>query len=316
MGTLIDPARSGRASSTARGIYIANLVAQAAIIVTGATVRLTGSGLGCPTWPQCVDGSYVPVARQEQEWHKYIEFGNRSLTFVLGILAIAALIAAFIDQRSRVSRGGPKRPVLLLLAAIPLLGTVAQAILGGITVLTGLNPATVALHFLVSMALLAGVVALVFRSADAGDGPSTLLVRREIRVLTWVLAAVTAVVVVLGTLVTGSGPHSGDAKAENRFSLDPRTISWIHADVVLLFIGLLAGLLFAIYLTRGPRRVIMTTWTLVAISLAQAAIGYLQYFTGLPILLVLLHVTGAVLLWIAILWVLGTERTRSAVSAI
>ena len=316
MGTLIDPARSGRASSTARGIYIANLVAQAAIIVTGATVRLTGSGLGCPTWPQCVDGSYVPVARQEQEWHKYIEFGNRSLTFVLGILAIAALIAAFIDQRSRVSRGGPKRPVLLLLAAIPLLGTVAQAILGGITVLTGLNPATVALHFLVSMALVAGVVALVFRSADAGDGPSTLLVRREIRVLTWVLAAVTAVVVVLGTLVTGSGPHSGDAKAENRFSLDPRTISWIHADVVLLFIGLLAGLLFAIYLTRGPRRVIMTTWSLVAISLAQAAIGYLQYFTGLPILLVLLHVTGAVLLWIAILWVLGTERTRSAVSAI
>ncbi|HBJ72980.1 MAG TPA: heme A synthase [Actinobacteria bacterium] len=316
MGTLIDPSRSGRASSTARGIYIANLVAQAAIIVTGATVRLTGSGLGCPTWPQCVDGSYVPVARQEQEWHKYIEFGNRSLTFVLGILAIAALIAAFIDQRSRVSRGGPKRPVLLLLAAIPLLGTVAQAILGGITVLTGLNPVTVSLHFLVSMALVAGVVALVFRSADAGDGPITLLVRREIRVLTWVLAAVTAVVVVLGTLVTGSGPHSGDAKAENRFSLDPRTISWIHADVVLLFIGLLAGLLFALYLTRGPRRVIMTTWTLVAISLAQAAIGYLQYFTGLPILLVLLHITGAVLLWIAILWVLGTERTRSAVSAI
>lgn len=316
MGTLIDPARSGRASSTARGIYIANLVAQAAIIVTGATVRLTGSGLGCPTWPQCVDGSYVPVARQEQEWRKYIEFGNRSLTFVLGILAIAALIAAFIDQRSRVSRGGPKRPALLLLAAIPLLGTVAQAILGGITVLTGLNPVTVALHFLVSMALVAGVVALVFRSADAGDGPITLLVRPEIRMLTWVLAAVTTVVVVLGTLVTGSGPHSGDAKAENRFSLDPRTISWIHADVVLLFIGLLAGLLFALYLTRGPRRVIMTTWTLVAISLAQAAIGYLQYFTGLPILLVLLHVTGAVLLWIAILWVLGIERTRSAVSAI
>lgn len=315
MGTVIDQAESGRANSTARGIYIANLVAQAAIIVTGATVRLTGSGLGCPTWPQCVDGSYIPVARQEQEWHKYIEFGNRSLTFVLGLLAIAALLAAILDQRSRVSRGGPRRAVLLLLAAVPLLGTVAQAILGGITVLTGLNPATVSLHFLVSMALVAGVVALVFRSSDTGDGAITLLVRREIRVLTWVLVAVTAVVVVLGTLVTGSGPHSGDAKAENRFSLDPRTISWIHADVVLLFIGLLAGLIFALYLTRAPRRVIMATWTLVAISLTQAAIGYLQYFTGLPILLVLLHVTGAVLLWVAILWVLGTERTRSAVDA-
>lgn len=314
MGAVIDQSVSARAGSTARGIYIANLVAQGAIIVTGATVRLTGSGLGCPTWPQCVSGSYIPVARQEQEWHKYVEFGNRSLTFILGLLAIAALVAAFVDQRSRVARGGPKRGFLLLLAAIPILGTVAQAILGGITVLTGLNPFTVSLHFLLSMGLVAGVVALVVRSADEGDGPISLLVRQEIRALTWVLVAVSAVVVVLGTLVTGSGPHSGDAKAENRFSLDPRTIAWIHADAVLLFIGLLAGLLFALYLTRAPRRVIMTTWSLVAISLAQAAIGYTQYFTGLPIALVLMHVTGAVVLWMAILFVLASERTRAAVS--
>lgn len=311
-----EPAIAGRASKPARGIYIANLVAQAAIIVTGATVRLTGSGLGCPTWPQCVDGSYVPVARQEQQWHKYIEFGNRSLTFVLGLLAIAAIVAAILDQRTRVARGGQRRGMLLLLAAIPLIGTLAQAILGGITVLTGLNPYTVALHFLISMGLVAGVVALVVRSADVGDQPLVILVRREIRVLTWLLVAVTAVVVVLGTLVTGSGPHSGDAKAENRFSLDPRTISWIHADVVLLFIGLLAGLLFALYLTRAPRRVILTTWTLVAISLAQAAIGYTQYFTGLPTTLVLLHVTGAVLLWMAILFVLASERSRGQEVAI
>ncbi len=311
-----EPAIAGRASKPARGIYIANLVAQAAIIVTGATVRLTGSGLGCPTWPQCVDGSYVPVARQEQQWHKYIEFGNRSLTFVLGLLAIAAIVAAILDQRTRVARGGQRRGMLLLLAAIPLIGTLAQAILGGITVLTGLNPYTVALHFLISMGLVAGVVALVVRSADVGDQPLVILVRREIRVLTWLLVAVTAVVVVLGTLVTGSGPHSGDAKAENRFSLDPRTISWIHADVVLLFIGLLAGLLFALYLTRAPRRVILTTWTLVAISLAQAAIGYTQYFTGLPTALVLLHVTGAVLLWMAILFVLASERSRGQEVAI
>ncbi|MDP2014959.1 MAG: COX15/CtaA family protein [Actinomycetota bacterium] len=304
------PATLGRAGKPARAIYIANLVAQAAIIVTGATVRLTGSGLGCPTWPQCVEGSYVPVSHQEQGWHKYIEFGNRSLTFVLVLLAIAALVAAFIDQRSRVARGGQRRGLLLLLAAIPLIGTLAQAILGGITVLTGLHPITVSLHFLISMGLVAGVIALVVRSGDVGDRPLVMLVRREVRALTWLLVGVTGIVVVLGTLVTGSGPHSGDANAENRFSFDPRTISWIHADVVLLFIGLLAGLLLALYLTRAPRRVIKTTWTVVAISLAQAAIGYIQYFTNLPTALVLLHVTGAVLLWIAILFVLASERTR------
>ncbi|MDO9486180.1 MAG: COX15/CtaA family protein [Actinomycetota bacterium] len=309
-----EPPVSGRAGTVARRIYYANLVGQAAIIVTGATVRLTGSGLGCPTWPQCVDGSYIPVARQEQEFAKYIEFGNRSLTFVLGLLAIAALIAAILDQRSRVARGGRQRRVLLMLAAIPLVGTLAQAVLGGITVLTGLNPATVSLHFLISMGLVAGVVALIVRSGDQGDGFVTLLVRREIRLLTWLLLAITALVVLLGTIVTGSGPHSGDAKAENRFSIDPRTISWVHADVVLVFIGLLAALIFALYLTRAPGNVIARTWVLVAITLAQGAIGYIQYFTGLPILLVLLHVTGAVLLWITMLFVLASQRTRADVS--
>jgi len=312
MGAVTALPAVGRAAPLARAVYIANLVAQAAIIVTGATVRLTGSGLGCPTWPQCVDGSYVPVARQEQEWHKYVEFGNRSLTFVLGLLAIAALVAAVLDQRSRMARGGPRRGVLLALAAVPILGTVAQAVLGGVTVLTGLNPFTVALHFLISMALVAGVLALVVRSADAGDRPVVLLVRREIRALTWVLVAITGVVVVLGTLVTGSGPHSGDAKAENRFSLDPRTVSWVHADVVLLFIGLLAALLLALYLTQAPKQVITRAWILGAIAVAQAVIGYTQYFTGLPVLLVLVHVTGAVVLWIAVLCILASERTRGA----
>ena len=316
MGAVIESqlaasTQSGRASRTARAIYIANLAAQGAIIATGATVRLTGSGLGCPTWPQCVDGSYIPVARQEQEWHKYVEFGNRSLTFLLGMLAMAAVVAAIVDQRTRVSRGSPRRSILLLLACIPILGTVAQAILGGVTVLTGLNPMTVSLHFLISMALVAGVVALVVRSADPGDAPAQLLVRREIRALTWLLIGVTAGVVVLGTLVTGSGPHSGDAKAENRFSLDPRTISWIHADVVLVFLGLLAALLFALYLTHGPTRVVRAAWTVAVIAALQAAIGYTQYFTGLPTALVLMHVTGAVLLWMSVLFLLASERVRA-----
>lgn len=306
---------SQRAGKTTRAIYIANLVAQGAIVVTGATVRVTGSGLGCPTWPQCVEGSYTPTVHQEQAWHKYVEFGNRSLTFILVVLAVAALVAAVIDQQQRMKRGGNRRGMLLLLAAIPFLGTVAQAVLGGITVLTGLSAITVASHLLVSMILIAGCAALVIRSGDEGDARPTLLVRKEIRVLTWVLLAVTGIIVMIGTVVTGSGPHSGDAKAEHRFSFDPRMVSWLHADVVLLFIGLTIALLLALHLTKAPAAAIRLTWILVAISLIQATIGYTQYFTGLPIVLVLFHVTGAVLLWNTMLFIPSKERVRNSVSA-
>ena len=311
MGAMMMSQRAGKKT---RRIYVANLVAQAAIVVTGVTVRVTGSGLGCPTWPECIEGSYTPTARQEEEWHKLVEFGNRTLTFILVILAVAALVAAFVDQRNRVRNGGRRRGVLLALATIPLLGTFAQAILGGITVLTGLSPITVALHLLLSMALIAGCAALVIRSGDEGDAPLTLLVRKEIRVLTWVLLAVTALVIVIGTVVTGSGPHSGDSKAENRFSFDPRVVSWLHADVVILFIGLTIALLLALHLTKAPIQVMRLVWVLIAISLLQAALGYTQYFTGLPIVLVLLHVSGATVLWITMLFIPGRERVRDAVN--
>ena len=311
MGAMMMSQRAGKKT---RRIYVANLVAQAAIVVTGVTVRLTGSGLGCPTWPECIEGSYTPTARQEEEWHKIVEFGNRTLTFILVILAVAALVAAFVDQRNRVRKGGRRRGVLLALATIPFLGTFAQAILGGITVLTGLSPITVALHLLLSMALIAGCAALVIRSGDEGDAPLTLLVRKEIRVLTWVLLAVTALVIVIGTVVTGSGPHSGDSKAENRFSFDPRVVSWLHADVVILFIGLTIALLLALHLTKAPTQVMRLVWVLIAISLLQAALGYTQYFTGLPIVLVLLHVSGATVLWITMLFIPGRERVRDAVN--
>jgi len=301
---------NGRSTPWARRIFIANLVAQMAIIVTGAVVRLTGSGLGCPTWPECVEGSYVPTSRQEESWHKYVEFGNRLLTFVLVLLAVAAVVAVLVDRRRRLGSGGPPRWGLVALACIPLLGTVAQAILGGVTVLTGLHPTTVAAHFLVSMAIVAGCVALVLRSADPGDQPVTLLVRREVRWLTWLLIAVVGIVVVLGVITTGSGPHSGDAQAEHRFSFDPRTVAWLHADAVLFFLGLLVALLLALRLTDAPGRVRRSAWILLAVALAQGAIGYLQYFTGLPIILVGMHVLGAVCLWVAALWVLGVQRTR------
>ena len=145
---------SGAAPRWLTGIFLANLVAQTAIILTGGLVRVTGSGLGCPTWPQCTEGSLVPTATQTEAWHKYVEFGNRTLTGVLGLLAIAAIVGAIVWRR----RSGVRRRPILWLSVIPLAGTVAQAVLGGITVLTGLNPVTVALHFLLSAAIVAGTV--------------------------------------------------------------------------------------------------------------------------------------------------------------
>lgn len=303
---------SGAAPVITRRIYLANLVAQMAIIVTGAIVRLTGSGLGCPTWPECIEGSYTPTARQEQEWHKWVEFGNRLLTFVLVILAIAAIVVAILDARRRRRADLPARPVLLVLATVPILGTVAQAILGGITVLTGLHPATVSAHFLASIAIVAGCAALVVRSADEGDAPPVFLVRREIRILSWLLIAVTAVMVVLGVLVTGSGPYSGDANAENRYSFDPRMMSWLHADSVLLFLGLTVGLLIALYVSDAPARAIRSVWVLLVVSLVQGVLGYVQYFTGEPVLLVAIHVLGAVVVWTLALLIIGPQRTRAA----
>ena len=306
---------SGACSPAVRGVFIANLVAQVAILVTGAVVRLTGSGLGCPTWPQCVEGSYTPTTRQPEAWHKYIEFGNRMLTFVLVVLAIAAVVAAWSDRRARMRAGRPVRPVILLLALIPILGTVAQAILGGVTVLTGLNPATVSAHFLLSMVIVAGVVALVVRSGDPGDQPVTALVPRLVSGLAWALVVVSGIVVFLGVLVTGSGPHSGDARSENRFSFDPRTISWLHADVVLLFLGLSVGLLIVLLVIGAPRPAIRRTVLLLAIASVQGALGYVQYFTGLPGVLVTIHVLGSGLVWVTVLFIPAALRLRGVVTA-
>lgn len=297
-------------SRTVRGIFIANLVAQCAIVVTGAVVRLTGSGLGCPTWPECVEGSYTPTSRQSQEWHKYVEFGNRLLTFILVVLAVAALVAAIMDARARRRAGADRRPIIIVLACVPLLGTFAQAVLGGITVLTGLHPATVSAHFLLSMAIIAGTVALVVRSGDPGDRPVVRLAPPAVMGLAWSLTAVSALVVILGVVVTGSGPHSGDAESENRFSLDPRMVSWLHADVVLLFLGLLVGLIVALHVTGAPRSARRRAWLLLAIAVAQGALGYTQYFTGLPEALVMIHVLGATLVWTAALFIPAALRTR------
>lgn len=293
-----------------RRIFIANLVVQSGIVVTGAIVRVTGSGLGCPTWPECTDGSLVPTSDQLESWQKYVEFGNRLLTFVLAFLAIAAVVA-MLWQRRQWRRADLSTPgALLVLAAIPLAGTIIQAVLGGITVLTDLNPAIVGAHFLVSMAIIAACVALVARSNDSGDRPIRPLVARPVRLLGWGLVGAAALVVFLGVLVTGSGPHSGDSGVDARLPFELRTIAWLHADSVFLFVGLLIGLLVALTVQGTAPRALRRTWLLFAIAAAQAVVGYAQFFAGLPALLVLVHILGAVLVWVTVLFIPPALRER------
>ena len=267
-------------------LALANVVANGAIIVTGGVVRLTGSGLGCPTWPRCTEESFVTTP--ELAGHGVIEFGNRLLTFVLTAVAVALLVAVFRSPRRDL------RP----LAVLAFLGIPAQAAIGGVTVLTGLNPWTVAVHFLVSVVLTAVATVLWLRSREPGVGQP--LVRRPIALLVGGIAAVTAAVLVLGTIVTGSGPHSGDVDENDvptgdRMGFDIELISQLHADAVFLLVGLTVALLVSLYATDAPGRVKRAARDLLVVQLAQGVVGYVQYFTDLPIALVLLHMLGAVL---------------------
>ena len=292
---LATPRRTWLARAT-RPVLLANLVCQVGIILTGGLVRLTGSGLGCPTWPECVPGSYTPVVTQPQGFHKYIEFGNRTLTGVIGIAALAAFVVVLADVLRRRRPGARLERGLLALAAVPFLGVVAQAVLGGVTVLTGLSPETVAAHYLLSSVLVVGSTVLLL----VMHHPTEPVARAEVHWIAWAVAVVCGVVLVLGTVVTGSGPHSGDADTPNRFGFDPRTVSWLHADAVWLFVGLVVALLLAMRLVGAtPAAHRRGVWLLV-VTLAQGTIGYVQYFTGLPISLVSLHMLGSALLTVAV----------------
>ncbi len=291
-------------------IFRANLVAQIGIVLTGGMVRLTGSGLGCPTWPECVDGSLLPTARQEESWHKVIEFGNRTLTFLLAILAIAAIIGALMWNRRNKRAGSGSRRSIVLLAAVPLIGTAVQAVLGGITVLTGLHPAVVAGHFLVSIGIIAGVTILVDRAHDPGDQPVVPLVHGIVRGLASGLIVLAFVIITLGTVVTGSGPNSGDADVSTRFGIDQRMAAWMHADTVFLFVGLLIGLLVALHLVDAPQKALRRAWILAGLTVANGSLGYLQLATGLPWLVVGMHMLLACLVWVTVIRLRLAMRSR------
>ena len=269
-----------------RRISLANLIAQSGIIVTGAVVRLTGSGLGCPTWPDCAPGSLIPVAGQVEGFHKYIEFGNRLLTFLVLAIAIALFVFSLLNEKRNI----------IVWSFLPLIGTLLQAVLGGITVLTGLHPSTVMAHFLLSIVLV-GISVKIYDYFNNKKVYKVLpkIVDNYVKIVTLVGLAV----IILGTITTGSGPHSGDEIAA-RFDLDIRVIAWLHADSVLLFVGLIIGLLVITKLNLDSNHLFKTTRTLFIICLVQGFIGYVQWFSNLPWILVSFHVIGAVITWIAI----------------
>jgi cytochrome c oxidase assembly protein subunit 15 len=279
----------------------ATLVANAGIVLTGGAVRLTGSGLGCPTWPRCHGGSFTPHGALDV--HSAIEFGNRTLTFVLTAVAIATLVSAWQSGRSE----------LRILAIWLALSIPAQAVLGGVTVLTDLNPWVVSFHLLFSMAIISLTVLYLWRidhqrrpvveeRAEAGV-PKPL----ALAALAWATYAAGWLVLALGTVVTGSGPHAGDATSA-RNGLDPLQISQAHADAVFLFVGLSLGLVLALRGIGSPAPVLRAGLVLVVVELGQGLIGFVQYFTDLPIVLVELHLLGAALIAATLTWVLLQVR--------
>jgi len=283
--------------ATLRRLALASIIGNVAIVVTGGAVRLSGSGLGCPTWPRCTDGSLTTTP--EMGIHGVIEFGNRMLSGVLSVIAIAALVVAYRHRHRLRSALAP--------AVIAFVGIPAQGILGGITVLTGLNPWVVGAHFLVSIAIIAAAHELWRRTLPERPAERVPVPLRTLARLT---TGATALVVVLGTMVTGSGPHSGDVDT-GRNGLDPETLSQLHADLVFLLLGLSLALWLALRAVDAPGAA-RTAGVLILVELSQGFIGFAQYLTGLPVILVGLHLLGACLVWLAAIHTMAATASRTA----
>lgn len=272
-----------------RGLTLANLAANVGIVITGGAVRLTGSGMACPTWPECVEGSYVPTAAAPE--NVPIEFGNRVLSVLVGMIALATVIALWRHPQRR-------------LALWVLGGVVLQGLVGGLTVRFHLSPYFVGPHFLISMALIAIAYELWRRTK-----PSTVIPGRtetRLRPMAWAVTIASVLVLMIGVVVTGSGPHSGD-EAAVRTGLDPETISQLHVDAVFLLLGLTVATLLAARAFKATG-VARATLVLCGVLLAQGGIGFVQYFTGLPWVLVGMHVAGACAVWLATLGLLRSTR--------
>ena len=264
------------------------ILTQGGIAVTGAIVRVTASGLGCPTWPQCFPGSFTPVAHAEvPRIHQAVEFGNRMITFAVVIAALLAVLA--------VTRARRRREVLVYAWLMPV-STVVQAVIGGITVRTGLLWWTVAIHLLTSMTMVWLSVLLYVKVGEPDNGVVQARVAKPLRGLTALTALDLAAVLVTGTLVTAAGPHAGDRSASRtvpRLRVQIDTLVHMHSSLLVAYLALLVGLGFGLRAVGADRAVMLRLGVLVALVCAQAAVGTAQYFTGVPAALVAVHVAGA-----------------------
>ncbi len=287
-----------------RRIALAGVIADTAIMSTGAAVRLSSSGLGCPDWPRCSTADIVASKNAGQTLlNTWIEFGNRLLNFPLVVITVVVFIAAW-----RFRPGGTRRPDLIWLAAIQPAGVVAQAAIGGIVVLTKLNPVSVSIHFLVSASIVAAAVILHVRCTEGTGRPNTV-VRRDLWVLSAALVAVTSLMLAAGTVVTGTGPLAGHADTP-RYKLPLEGVTQLHADIGWLMAGLAVALVLGLRMSGAPPRAQRASWVMIAALGIQGVIGYIQYFTHLPAGLVWVHVTGSVLVWIAVLRLFLFMRDR------
>ena len=295
---------------TQRIIAFAVILTQGGIAVTGAIVRVTSSGLGCPTWPQCFPGSFTPVLVSEVPIvHQAVEFGNRLITFLVVLTAALAVLA--------VTRARRRREVLVYAWLMPA-STVAQAVIGGITVLTGLLWWTVAVHLLVSMLMVWLSVLLFVKIGEPdptdGGGDPRLLVPKPLRQLTVLSALALTVVLVTGTMVTGAGPHAGDKSVEApvpRLGLDILTLVYRHAGLVAAYVSLVIGLGFALLAVKAPRPVTLRLVALLVLIALQGMVGTVQFYTGVPAALVAVHVAGAAACTAATAALWASMRTRS-----
>ena len=290
-----------------RRLALAGVIANTVIMSTGAAVRLSSSGLGCPDWPRCSAADVVASKNAGQTLlNTWIEFGNRLLNFPLVIIAALIFVAAW-----RYRPDGARRRDLVWLAAAQPLGVVAQAVIGGIVVLTKLDPITVSIHFLVSASVVAASVVLHVRCTDNGaDGPP---VRRDLRLISGALVAVTGLMLAAGTVVTGTGPLAGDAGVA-RYKLPLEGVTQLHADIGWLLAGLSVALVLGLRLSGAPPRAAQAGLVMLAALGSQGVIGYVQYFSRLPAGLVWVHVTGSVLVWIAVLRLFLAVRARTPVN--
>lgn len=274
---------------------------QCLIAVTGATVRVTGSGLGCPTWPRCTAASLVPVVDPAvSPLHVWIEFGNRMLSGVVGVVTAVAFVLALLARPRR------RRPTTL--SGLMLLGVLIEAVVGGITVLTGLNWWIVCIHFLISPALV-WISIVHLRAVGEGDVRPRWLLPLALRSLLVLITAVFTVLVIAGTLVTAAGPHGGDAHSP-RLGLPETALVQLHGDLLVVFLGMLVALGFALRAASATTTMWRRYWLLLAVTGAQGIVGFVQYLLNVPVALVIVHVVGAVVVTAsaAALWCAGRDR--------